>query len=262
MRHIKYLNITAPICCILLICLAGSTPLAAQEQTIEKKWHFLAEPYIMFPYMAGETGFGNALLVDVDANPGDIFSNLKMAAMLYLEAGTDKWAITSDWVYMNLKHDLTPGTLINSGTVGVKQNIWEIAGFYRILPFWEVGLGGRVNYLQTNIEALRNVFPEDTEEVSGLHDDTWFDPLIITRLSTDINNKWLFQFRGDIGGFSLGSDLTWQLQAYAGYRFGNLFQLSAGFRAISIDYRKETDNTEFVFNMKEFGPVIKFGFNF
>ena len=63
----------------------------------------------MFPYLNGETGIGSALTVPVDANPGDIFSNLKMAAMIYFEAGTDKWAITSDWVYMDLKQDLTPG---------------------------------------------------------------------------------------------------------------------------------------------------------
>lgn len=216
----------------------------------------------MFPYMNGETGFGSSFTVPVDANPGDIFNNLQMAAMLYFEAGTDKWAITGDWVYMNLKQDLTPGTLINSGKVNVKQSIFEVAGLYRILPFWEMGLGGRVNYLQTSLDAKRNVFPEGTEDISGLHDDVWFDPIIITRLSTDINDKWLFQFRGDVGGFGLGSDLTWQLQAYAGYRFTKVFQITAGYRVISTDYKKETGSTEFVFNMKEFGPLIRFGFNF
>ena len=250
------------ICSMLMTCFVWTSSLLAQEQTPERKWHFLAEPYVMFPYMSGETGLGNALLVPVDADPGDIFSNLKMAAMLYFEARTDKWAITTDWVYMKLDNELTPGTLINSGTVGVKQSIWEVAGLYRILPFWEVGIGGRLNYLQTSIDARRNIFPSGTEEVSGIHDDTWFDPVIITRLSTDIKDKWPVQFRADVGGFGLGSDLTWQLQAYAGYRFGKLFQLSAGFRVISIDYRTDVDYTDFVFNMKEFGPVIRFGFNF
>ena len=196
------------------------------------------------------------------ADPGDIFSNLKMAAMLYLEARTEKWTISSDLVYMRLSNELTPGTLISSGTAGVKQLIWEIAGFYRILPFWEVGLGGRYNYISTELDVWRNIYPEGTEEITGLHDDFWFDPVFITRLSTDIKDKWLFLFRGDVGGFGLGSDLTWQLQAYAGYRFGKLFDLSVGFRAISTDYNKETEFTEFVFDLKEFGPVIRFGFNF
>ena len=216
----------------------------------------------MFPNMQGETGIGSSLTVPVDANAGDIFGNLKMGAMLYGEARTDKWAITSDWVYMNLGQDLTPGTLIHSGTVGVKQSVWEVAGLYRILPFWEVGVGGRLNYLQTSIDARRNVLPEDTEEVSGKHDATWFDPILITRLSADINDKWLFQARGDLGGFGVGSDFTWQLQGYAGYRFTKLFQLSVGYRILSTDYNKEVGYNQFVFNMKEFGPVIRLGFNF
>ncbi|MDX2429596.1 MAG: hypothetical protein QNK35_01605, partial [Bacteroides sp.] len=71
-----------------------------------------------------------------------------------------------------------------------------------------------------------------------------------------------FQFRGDVGGFGLGSDLTWQLQAYAGYRFTKVFQLTAGYRVLSTDYNNGGDSDKFFFNMKEFGPVIRFGFNF
>ena len=262
MKNMKIQGIHIAICCILLICFAGPNPLAAQEQIKEKKWHFLTEVYLMFPYMDGEMGIGNTLTIPIDANPGDIFSKLKMAAMLYLEARTDKWAITSDLVYMNLNQEVTPGTLLHSGTVGAKQLVWEVAGLYRVLPFWELGAGGRLNNLQTEIDVRRNVFPAGTEEYYETHSDTWFDPILITRLSTDINDKWLFQFRGDVGGFGLGSDLTWQLQAYAGYRFTKVFQLTAGYRVLSTDYIKGTDSNQFIFNVKEFGPVIRFGFNF
>ena len=262
MKHLKYQGIITPICYFLLICFCGINSLAAQEPGTEKKWHFLADVYIMFPYMDGETGFGNSLTVPIDANPGDIFSKLKMAAMLYFEARTDKWAITSDLVYMNLNQEVTPGTLLHSGTVTAKQLVWEVAGLYRVFPFLEVGAGGRLNNLQTEIDVRRNVFPAGTEEFYSIHSDTWFDPILITRLSTDINDKWLFQFRGDFGGFGLGSDFTWQLQAYAGYRFTKVFQLTAGYRVLSTDYHKGADSDEFFFKVKEFGPVIRFGFNF
>ena len=39
------------------------------------------------------------------------------------------------------------------------------------------------------------------------------------RLTTNSKDKWHFRFRGELGGFGIGPDLTWQLQAYAGYRF-------------------------------------------
>ena len=234
----------------------------AQEISSEDKWGFLIEPYLMFPNMSGQTGFGNLPTIPVDADPGDIFDKLQMGAMLYLEANNDKWAITSDFVYMNLQQDITPDKFIHSGTVTLNQTIWELAGLYRILPFLEAGVGGRLNYLETDIDAQRIVLPAGTETITGHHSKTFYDPILITRLSTNIDNEWLFQFRGDFGGFGIGSDFTWQVQAYAGYRFTTLFQLSVGYRIISIDYDKGENEERFIFNMNEFGPAIRLGFNF
>jgi hypothetical protein len=185
-----------------------------------------------------------------------------MAAMLYLEAKYNEWAITSDLVYMNLQKDVTPTRLIRSGTVTLKQTIWEVAGLYRVIPYLEVGIGGRLNVLSTDLDAERNVLPEGSEKLTGHHSVTFFDPILITRLTYNINGEWLFQFRGDLGGFGVGSDFTWQLQGYAGYRFSELFQLSAGYRILSTDYDKGDYEDQFIFNVNEFGPVIRFGFNF
>jgi hypothetical protein len=250
------------IFCFMLGFIFGINVLSAQEQTKEKKWYFLTDIYLMFPYIDGETGIGDSLVADIDADPGDIFSKLKMAAMLYLEARTDKWAITSDLVYMNLNQEVTPSTLLNSGNVTARQFIWEGAGLYRIHPFLEAGIGGRINYLQTKFDVRRNVFPAGTQQFEDDYSKTWFDPVLITRLSADIKDKWLFQFRGDIGGFGVGSDLTWQLQAYAGYRFTKVFQITAGYRILSTDYKYGENPKKFTFNTNEFGPVIRFGFNF
>jgi hypothetical protein len=254
-------KVTHRIYCVIF-CLVLFSRVSAQTTVAEKKWNFLTDVYLMFPYMNGETGAGDLLSVPVDASPADIFSKLKMAAMLYLEASTGKWAITSDLVYMSLNQDVTQGTLWYSGEVSAKEFIWEPAGLYSIFPFWELGLGGRLTSISTDIDARRNVFPAGTEAVAANATKIWMDPILITRLSADIKDKWLFQFRGDVGGFGIGSELTWQLQAYAGYRFGKVFQLTGGYRYLSVDYEKGSDEERFVFNMASFGPVIRFGFNF
>lgn len=254
--------IITTVLCLALIFSTCYSPVSAQDTAGVRKWTFLTEIYLMFPYIDGETGIGNNLVLPVDANPGDIFSKLKMAGMLYLEAKTDKWAITSDLVYMNLKQEITPGILLNSGELTAKQFVWEAAGLYHIFPFWEVGVGGRLNSVQTSFEGQINVLPEGTEEITGRHTKIWYDPILITRLSADIKDKWLFQFRGDLGGFGIGSDFTWQLQGYAGYRFKKVFQLTAGYRILSTDYSYGEAPKEFIFDVNEFGPVIRFGFNF
>ena len=234
----------------------------AQDTTKVKKWNFLAEPYIMFPYMNGETGIGNNISVPIDASAGDIFNNLKMAAMLNFEARTEKWAITSDFVYMSLKQGITPGTVIESGEVSAKELIWETAGLYRIVPSLELGIGGRLVNLDMGIDFTRNAIVDGSKNFNASGSKTWFDPLLIARLTEDINEKWLFQFRGDLGGFGVGSDFTWQIQAYTGYRFTKVFQLTAGYRILGIDYDNGTNADRFVYNVDTSGPVIRFGFNF
>jgi hypothetical protein len=253
---------SATILCLALFLFTSSSPVSAQDTTKVKKWNFNADIYLLFPYMKGDLGIGNEITAPVDATPGDIFSKLKMGGMLYLEAHNNKWAITSDLIFMNLKQDIAPGKFWDNGTAGAKQLVWEPAGFYRLLPFLEIGAGGRLNNLQASIEGRRNAFPAGTYEVDESASKTWFDPILITRLTAGIKDKWLFRFRGDIGGFGVGSDLTWQVQAYAGYKFTKLFQLTAGYRYMSMDYDKGTDAGRFIYNVDTFGPEISFGFHF
>ncbi|HOX84194.1 MAG TPA: hypothetical protein PLJ60_20825 [Chryseolinea sp.] len=232
----------------------------AQENVEEKHWKFLIEPYIMFPSMSGETGIRNLPSVDVDADAGDIFSKLQFGAMLYMEAQNDNWAITSDLLYMNLNQEATPTTVINSGEATAKQLGYELAGLYRIAPFWESGLALRLNSISSELDIIRNTV-NGTELLSGSLSKTWIDPVIVTRLTADIDDKWIFVFRGDFGGFGIGSAFTWQVQGYAGYRFSKLFQTTIGYRIIGIDYDKGTGEDRFRYDMNTFGPNIRFGFN-
>ncbi len=255
----KIIILHALLCQLILTAFSNTY---CQNNSSDGKWGFLIEPYIMLPNISGQIGIGNLPTVEVDTGTGDIVARLHMAAMLYLEARNDEWAITSDFVYMNLQQDITPSKIISSGTATLKQTIWEAAGLYRILSFLEVGLGGRLNVISTDIDAERNVLPEGSEELTGHHSKTFIDPILITRLTTDIKGKWLFQFRGDLGGFGIGSDFTWQLQGYAGYRFSKLFQLSVGYRILGINYDDGEYEERFIFDLNEFGPVIRLGFNF
>lgn len=248
-------------CAFSMIFLLSQNHLTAQTQP-DKKWNYLAELYLMFPNIQGNVGLGSQLTAPVDANPGDVFSHLQFGAMAYFEAKTDKWAITTDYVLMMLEQDVSETKLIKSGTINFTQSIWEVAGLYRVYKFIEIGVGGRLNYLPVSSEIARNVFPAGSETLTGSHSETFFDPIIITRVSTVIKDKWLLQARGDVGGFGVGSDFTWQVQGAVGYRFTQLFQLSLGYRVLGINYDKGEYQDRFIFDVNEFGPEVRLGFNF
>ncbi len=253
---------------ILALCVAGLFTYAQDSTKAAKKWHTLAELYMMFPNMNGTTGLGALPDVDVKANPGDIFNRLQMGAMLNLEFSKDKWTIASDIIYMKLKQDAEPGLIIANGKVTAKQFVWGVAGLYRVTPWLETGIGINLNSLKLNTDInVNNIgsgITNRTREIS----QTWVDPMIIARTSSKPGAKFIYQVRGDIGGFGIGSKFAWQVQAYAGYRFSKLFQLTGGYRLIGADYEKNNDqqgvlnNNRFLYDVTTFGPVIRLGFNF
>jgi len=235
----------------------------AQDSVVVKpKWNFLLEPYMMFPGMSGTAGVATLPDADIDADAGDVFSKLRMGAMLYFEAAKDRWAFSSDILYMKLGQDATPGKLINSGEVTVKQFAWELAGLRRLLPWLEAGVGLRLNSLSNELDLVTNNVGGGTTAKNKSLTQTWVDPIIIARIKNSAGKKFIYRFRGDIGGFGVGADLAWQLQAYAGYQFSKLFQVTGGYRIISIDYNKGSEEDRFLYDVNTFGPVIRFGFNF
>ncbi|WP_250428234.1 hypothetical protein [Pontibacter ruber] len=244
----------------MLVC----TPFYAKSQQTggtEKSWSFLVEPYLMFPSMNGTTGISNLPDVEVDASAKDIFSNLKIGAMLYAEATRYGWTLSSDILYMNLEKDTRTGALIERGELSAKQFGWEVSALRRILPFMDIGIGGRYNNIKAWVDLTLNT-RDGPEERSKERAEGWIDPILISRFSASPTDNLLLQLRADIGGFGVGADLAWQAQAYAGYRFSELFHMSLGYRIISIDYEKGSGEDRFLYDVNTTGPVIRLGFNF
>jgi hypothetical protein len=251
---------------ITMLALIPVSIVMAQETTSSApsngRWSFLVEPYLLFPFLSGKTGVGKLPDLTLDASAADIFSHLQIGAMLFAEISNDRWAFSSDLFYANLKQDVKTGVLINSGDITVKQFALEPAGLRRVTPWLEVGIGGVLNSIQTGINITENnIIGEGTTDLSKELTQTWFDPMLITRIKNKSGQKFIYQFRGEIGGFGAGSDLAWVIQGLAGYRFSKLFQVTGGYKIISIDYEKGSGEDRFLYDAIMSGPMIRLGFN-
>jgi len=227
-------------------------------------WHYLVQPYAMFPNMNGETGIGDLPTIPVDEDPQDIFDNLQMGAMLYLEARNDSWTFSSDVLYMDLGSDIgggDPPTLLE-GNVDVSQIGWELAAMRRVTPWWELGIGLTYNQVDVDLDLTLNLPIVGPTDRSGGLEENWIDPTIVSRVAFPINDKWSFQARGNIGGFGVGSDLMWQIMADVVYRQSDKWSFAFGYRVIDIDYDKGSGLDRFVYDMQTFGPQLKLGYRF
>ena len=258
MKNNKYCFIS---CLLLFICTANVTNVVAQDTAnANNKWRFLIEPYVMLPNMKGTVGLGNLPDAEVNQDPGDIFSKFEIGAMLYAEAYKGRWAISSDFTYMKLGSGVEGKHGIISGDANVEQLAWELAGLYKLKPWLDAGIGFQLNNIKSDLNLLLNL-PAGQQPTGRSITESWVDPSLIARVKLPLSQKLSFQFRGNIGGFGIGSDSYWQVQSYFGYRFSKLFQLSAGYRVISIDYENGSGSDRFLYDMNTFGGVLRLGFN-
>ncbi|MDT0553419.1 hypothetical protein [Urechidicola vernalis] len=249
------------IFCTALLC---SLLINAQDSNInsssdENQRTFLVEPYLMFPNMSGVNQIKRLPAVEVDANPGDIFGQLKFGGMLYFETTKNDWTLSSDFLYMHLAMGVEEGLLVQSGELVLKELLFEVSGLKRVTNWLEVGVGVRMISLKEDMELQLKVGA--IGQITGGLTETWFDPVVILRSNGSFNEQWFYKLRGDLGGFGIGSDFTWQIQAYVGYNFSEKFHLSLGYRNIDIDYENGADTDYFKYDMSTFGPNLRAGFS-
>lgn len=80
-------------------------------------------------------------------------------------------------------------------------------------------------------------------------DKDWIDPILGVRTEWNIHDKWFLAGRSDIGGFGVGSDLTWSVQGTVGYRFTGNVSAELGYRYLDTDYK----DGAFTYDMAEHG---------
>ena len=230
------------------ILLLSSVTAEAQD------WKFSTVIYLWGAGMDGETG-SNDLIVEVDQSFGDILSNLELGFMGGLLARSETWVVGVDFIYMGLGNSVE-GPLGNSIEVDVDQTLFGADVGYAVSEATDLLVGGRIVSLGT---ALNFSGPLNLEVES---DRTWFDPFIGIRYSPWLSENWSLLTRFDIGGFDIGSDIAWHLNADAVWHISERSSLAFGYRIMSVKYDDEEGENEFVYDMTNHGPVGGFIYSF
>ena len=87
---------------------------------------------------------------------------------------------------------------------------------------------------------------------------SWVDPLVGLRWVWPFAENWALILYGDIGGFGVGSDLTWQGIFRIDWQPWENVALTAGYRALYQDYEDGTRGTRDYFAMDAtyHGPLL------
>ena len=246
---------TALLCSIFVLaaCTASrsaATPIAAtaplridQHPTIEPpRWRFDVEPYVWLPSTNG-TGTTNT------TPPLEIDLVGTLAAAFPLAVGATspdgEFTVLTDGFYVRLDDDegslqtTTSATMVESGAglaIDTNQRVTVLIG----LRWVDIGYDVRLGTLSGNFGA------------------DWVDPWIGARVVQPLSDTFAVRLRGDVGGFGVGTDFTWQAIAVLAATVGRAVTIDVGYRAIGLDYEGSGASYDVLFH----GPILGLAVSF
>jgi len=285
-------RVALAIVCFLLL---NAGPGFAQDKppADPEPWRFNGVLYGWAINISGTVGVRNQQ-IDTSASILDLIqkSNSLGAFMGYFEADKGRVGFFTDLVYANLGfggstlnyRNPLPGlrlTLTTQQALTYQMFIAEMGGVYELYhwPGTEASftaLDALVGFRYWNMsvdasfdaQLNANIPSVGFDRSLGLaiaRADTiqWVDPLVGFRLRHQLTPNQSFFVSGDIGGFGLGSSLTWQAvgaYSYAWQFTGYQIALALGFRALGVDYSVPGGANGFNLNETMYGPIIGVSF--
>jgi len=236
---------------------ADSSAVSAPAGKSPDSWRFEIAPYFIAASMSGDVGV-KGLSQGVTVSFSNILDNLDFGAMGYASAGKGAWTLMLDVIYMKLKKNGTVGIQGATPTQSeLEQTVVESMISYRVPTEQNVDVYAGVRYYDLGVSLA----VDDSTVLSP--SQSWADPIVGLRARWDFGNKptgWSAIFVGDVGGFGIGSEISYQIFPAAGYRFSRVVSAFLGYRYIYVDYLNSDD--EFLYDMGTGGPMAGVGFTF
>ncbi|MCB1008803.1 MAG: outer membrane beta-barrel protein [Acidobacteria bacterium] len=205
--------------------------------------------YLFASGLDGTVGAGGRD-ADVNMSFSDVLDDLQFGAMAAYSRSNGRWAFMADAVIANLGVTEKGEQGVLRADVDVDLTIleadlgWEVNESFRLFG------GARYVDLTNKVELRAG---DQTFRSKG--GESWVDPVVGFRWSTPPGRRWSFWLRGDVGGFGVGSDLSWNAVAAAAYSFNDRISLGLGYRILDIDYEHGNGDDRFLYDTKMFGVV-------
>lgn len=233
-------------------------PIQDAPPVADDSWQFTLSPYAWAAGLNGSVGVGN-VVSEVDLSFSDILDNFDIGAMMHFEARKGRWAFLFDGFWLKLQADAdTPGPVFGGADIEVEELRLAALVSYRALEGpTTLDLLAGVSYF--SIDTDLDLLPRAQNIGASLNSsEDWIDPVIGFHLRHELCERWSTMLRGEIGGFDVGSDFTWQVMAGVAYRTGESSEVFLGYRHLDIDY----SDSDFSYDTETSGLILGMNFSF
>ena len=243
---------------MVALALAGSrahadgSPVTSE---LQDDWSLSLSPYIWGAGLKGSiASFPGAPEADVDVDFSDILQNLDLAGMLIAQLHYRRFGAYTDLIYTSIsaEQDTPLGILFDDVDLDSEIFIGTFGGSYRVIESEHASLdllaGVRAWSVDTRLKLQGGALPDQEFE----HNENWVDPIVGINARYQFDSGIFATAFSQVGGFGVGSDLTWDAFGGLGYQFNNSVSAIAGYRHLEVDY----EHKGFVFDVEMSGPVL------
>jgi hypothetical protein len=239
--------------CALLLAAPGSTAFAEGGD-----WQHTVAFYGMGAAIDGDVQIGD-LSVAVDVSMSDVLDALEFGAMGAYRADNGTWSWTVDATYMGLGGQSESERGLVKGNVDVDQMTLMGTVGRRWTEHFEALFSLAYFDLSTDLKVRRTApVTGDVTVRTASVDASWVDPLVGLQYSLPFRDAWRFNLRGDVGGFGVGSDLSYQVLVNARWQSAGGLGVVFGYRLIGFDYEDGNKGSRNYqrFDLTEQGPLL------
>lgn len=228
------------VVCLIVLSLCS---IAKAEEESESGWKWRLTPlYLWVINLEGDTSIG-PINAPINIKLGDVFSDVEGIFTANFEGvHNNRWGFLVDFTYLDISTNMPPGTLDFRYIQG------EVDGFYRF-PLDDQSIDFLVGARVYSQDLKLVPTPVDVSE-------TWADPIVGGRWITPLGETLSLLVRGDIGGFGVGSDLSWQALGLLDWQPWQHVSISAGIRALGVDYETGSGLDRFKYDVTTWGPLF------
>jgi hypothetical protein len=208
---------------------------------------FAIQPYFWFVGSEGNADIGSN--GQLHASFGGMFDSMDASFGLRADMGPDSgpYRILFDTNYQSQSNDTRTGSFHAYRSSFESDIAWRPGQRDLFDPL--VGLR------YTELDAVQ-LF--DASNTAAAESRGWFDPVVGARGRIPLVDRLSLDWRADVGGFGVGSDLSYQLDASATWTFNRMFHAFAGWRYLKVDYSSSTLD----YDVAATGPYIGMSFVF
>ncbi len=245
------MRILRPILALALALPVLDATAASAAEPDHGGWQWTVAPYIWGTGMDGKIGIG-PVSVEVEQSFGDIVSHLDLGGMLRVEGEGRRVGVAIDFGYVNLSET----TKLGDAEVTSEQFNAEVDAIIKVNEHFSALVGARFWKLNNDIDFANPAL----SDVDAERD--WTDPVVGFIARTPLADRWDFRFRGDVGGFGGGSDLTWQAELLFAFEMTERSSVVFGYRALEVDFDSGSGAREFIYDVAQRGLEVGFAFHF